>query len=217
MKKCKYFILMTLIVLLTGCSNEYTLTIKNGQIYEEIITKNKKIKDPDICNDIYIECDNDSYEILDYNYFPFKDNYDEEYKIENESTDDEIISKRTYTFTYENYENSNALNSCFETINYDNSTFKISLSANDLSNCFEGDTLIKIKTGYTVLSNNADKQDGNTLIWEINELNYKTKSIEIELLKFSISKIVLYVILIVVILLFFYFFKNKFKKVNEIN
>lgn len=218
MKNIKLLFLVLFCFFISGCSTEYIVTIKDGKIYEQLIMRSEK-KNSKNCNDnnLYNECDDDSIEFLNYNFFPRIDDDYEEYEVTNESSGDEIISKRTYTFTYENYENSNVLNSCFEKVNYENSTFKISLSANDLSNCFEGDTLIKIKTGYTVLSNNADKKVGNTLIWEINESNYKTKSIEIELLKFSVEKIVIYSILIISIILFLYFFKNKFKKVNEIN
>ncbi len=191
----KKIILLLIVMFLCGCEAKYNIRINEDQIDEEItiyektsILNNYDEEEKELFEDelAYWELDLDYY-----NKENFKDNKHTGYKY------------KSY-FKHDEYEQLTGLNRCYEELSYTyEPTIKIETSNDFLClneykefNSFE----IIIETDYNVLKSNADKQDGNKLIWQINKNNHTKKPIILELEKHQAKqKISINYILILII------------------
>lgn len=104
--------------------------------------------------------------------------------------DEGLGIKYDYTFNLDNYNESNAVRSCFKNFAFVNGEEKITIYANNASYCFNGRKMldkvtIKLTTSYPAISHNEDKYDKNTktYIWNIKAANASNKTIKMELSK----------------------------------
>lgn len=178
MKKNKVLIMLFVLFFLTGCSCEYNLTIDNS-LYKEKVSFSNLNSDEiiELNSTKMIPVDKDSYDVeLDsniieniekYNYFLTDNNY-----------------FYSYDFTNNNYSNSTAVSRCFETFVVEEYDGEIIISTSDGATCFDkypnlDDLIINITIDREVISNNADKVNGNTYTWNIDRTNASSKSINI--------------------------------------
>lgn len=174
----KTIILILTILFLCGCEAKYNIKIYEDKINEEILIYEKTaILDKYDDEDKVLFEDELNYWELDLDY------YNKERYSENNNTG---YKYKSY-FTHDEYEQLTALNRCYAEFNYQQEpTIKITTSKDFLClNEYEElkDFEITIETDYKVINSNADKVDGNKLIWKINKNNHKNKPILLELEK----------------------------------
>ena len=178
MKK-KIYILMMIIILTTGCTCRYDLTIDNNT-YKETITLNASTNE----------------EINDFNRkwaIPFdKNNF-----YSGDSNVDSSYAKSIYkykmnnnrlTFTHDfsknDYIDSTAVNVCYKTLSissYNGSTIISTSNKVDCFGTYPGLTniVVNITVDKKVTNNNADRVSGNTYTWNINKNNAQNKGINL--------------------------------------
>lgn len=174
--KIKTIIIMVTILLLTGCSPQYSLEIKNGKIKENLTISNA-----------LTESNKDQFMTIFAN--PEKREYYKKEVIGN-------TVNYSYNYNFYEFENSNFINSCYDAYKFyevEDENYYV-LQTSSQFKCYPlqiSDFIIKqyeslnisIKIdGYKVIENNADYVDGNTYNWKIDKTNYNNKSI---LLKFE--------------------------------
>ena len=161
-------ILITLLFLITGCTAEFNVEIKdnriiqNSSIYIEQYLLNNKTLFEIVCENVNLV--DGSCEALH--------NYD----IKGDKNSNPLNASISYNII--NYDFDYALSFCYDShdISYSNNTLKIQTS--NYFNCFDKYSIIdnvniNVTTGYKVLENNADKVDGNTYTWNITKTNKK--------------------------------------------
>lgn len=179
MKK-RILILIIILLLTTGCTCEYNLTI-DGSTYKEQVTllgeTNEEISN--FKNEWQIPIDKEDYnEAAGFDTETNANSNIYKYNI----TNSKLVFN--YDFTSSNYEDSTAVSNCYNklTVSHYNSTIIISTSSE--ANCFTKypplkNVKVNIKVDRPVISNNADSVNGNTYTWNINKSNAKNKSINI--------------------------------------
>ena len=167
MKK-RILVLIIILLLTTGCTCQYNLTIENNVYKEEVI--------------IYGE---NSEEISNFNLkwqVPVdKDEYnrggDPSTEIE---VDGDIYNynlsenslKFNYDFTKSSIINSSAVSNCYNKLTITNYNETIIISTSQKATCYDkyptlSNLRVNIKVDKPVISNNADSVSGNTYIWNI--------------------------------------------------
>lgn len=195
MKK-NIIILLISILFLTGCTSEYTLEFSNKKIKENITVD---ILDSDISNmtSQVAEVDDRITPFIEEDQYPLMNNKDVKYKKKVKNID---LGKRVnlkYTYSHDEFKESKAFNMCFEKKEFSELRKGYSLNFSGKFYCkYTEDVVIKIKTNNVVVSNNADKVEGNTYIWYINSSNVDNVNISMELSKkVKYTKYVIYTIL----------------------
>lgn len=180
MKK-RILMLIPILLLTTGCTCEYNLTIENdtykeqitiiGSTPDEISSFNNKWQIPinkEEYNNINLEPDSNggfTGEIYNYN-----------------------LSSNRLTFSYNfnkiQYINSTAVSNCYDMLTITNSNNRTVISTSSNTKCFENhppltNIKINIKVDKPVISNNADRINGNTYTWNIDKSNANEKSINL--------------------------------------
>jgi len=172
----KKILIIISLFLMTGCTAKYKLDIQGKVINEtlELGVSKENIDDIKYFKNIYT---NDLKNLYIYNF--------------DESTS--ILSYK-YKYSFENYINSSALSSCFTTYNVINNSEYFLISTGGTFKCLPyqysdsesydyDEAEISITTNHKVITNNADKKEGNTYYWYINKDNSDSKTIN-----FKISK-----------------------------
>lgn len=173
----KVFILIS-ILFLTGCTATYNLTISYDGMTEKIdfITSKDEI-DADFLTEMKdnkISASNSS-EIEAY--------YDISSSLNKENTK---LSLRHY-YTYEDFVDSARIRDCYNDFIFAKTSFGYSLMTSNEFLCdnymynYLSNVEIKITTNYISLENNADKVDGDTYIWYVNESNKQNKPLILKL------------------------------------
>lgn len=195
MKK-NIIILLISFLFLTGCTSEYTLEFSNKKIKENITVD---ILDSDISNmtSQVAEVDDRITPFIEEDQYPLMNNKDVKYKKKVKNID---LGKRVnlkYTYSHDEFKESKAFNMCFEKKEFSELRKGYSLNFSGKFYCkYTEDVVIKIKTNNVVVSNNADKVEGNTYIWYINSSNVDNVNISMELSKkVKYTKYVIYTIL----------------------
>lgn len=192
----KIFMLLLLLFMTTGCSIDYELSIKDGK-YEEKINSIET-------NQIYFDNNNDnvvparelkdfylkqpiplskSTTVLDDGMGKLENaNY---YSVSDISNDKQIGLHFNGTFDSKSYSNSSMINYGYNRFLKATMNGNTILSTGEKLKLFEQysnleNVNVKITTDYNVVKHNADKVDGNTYIWKVNQKNYKDKSIYFE-------------------------------------
>lgn len=193
--KRKYIILF-LIIILTGCSSEYNIEFSNNKIKENI-----KV---DILNsDILPKYDVKTYgstdkatSFINNDQYPFFGNEDIIYNKKVDKSGNVTHVELNYEYTHDEYLNSTAYKSCFENSELVTNKKNYNLNFYGSFYCLYGDELvINIKSNNEVISNNADKVNGNVYTWIINKDNVDNVNIQMKISKHTIYfKMIVYFI-----------------------
>lgn len=211
----KKVLLFLICILLTGCSTEVVLKIDEEKVSETI--KISKLKSDAYLNDMLKEDIQFGLKVFEREY--------EYYEIE-EFEEDEYVGK-TYKISenIELWSEISHVRPCYEKFDLQKTDTNISLTTSDEYRCGylfgAKDVTLIVESDLYLVSSNADKTDGKKLIWNINENNYKNKSIsfnykiltpeEKKSMKYNeISKFILPIVLLIgLVIVFFIFKKNK--------
>lgn len=223
----KKFLLIFLVLFLTGCTAQYDLTINAENIVEDVtVSLPKEILERDMLTP-YLSSNNN----LVYPGSEFNDVYSTSLDEDNNN----YYLSYNYTHDYDKFSQSLFLNRCYENVSVVNNDNQIVLSTSDTFMCLnmmdDGFYLdsadIRIQTDMEVVNNNADKVVGNTYIWNIDSDNYNNKSINIQIKKpVNVMEVVsdnetfylmlfIVIAILVVALLVYVFVRSKAKRNNS--
>ena len=224
MRKFKIFCLICCMFLLSGCSAEYNLTIKNSTMEEDINAIFDKATESELANRM-----EGIRRTAFYNYDTRENEY---YDFTKRETDDNIILNYSYQYTGNDLYKSEAASRCYYKRIVNVTDDVITINTDNQVACLykDGDReidsiTVNIKTALTVLENNADKVNGNTYTWYINDKNYTNKPIYIKIEKeryqesFTsqvISIIVILIIVVIIGILIYFKALRRRKKNNKI-
>ena len=182
MKKIKLVILVCGMVLLSGCSAEYNLTIDETIMEENISAIFDKKTESDYASRME--------KIRRTSYYNFDTRENEYYTFNKTEDDNNIFLNYNYKYTNNNLYKSEAVSRCYYkrivnvtenniTINTDNQVACIYKDGNK-----EIDSItVNIRTDLIVLEHNADKVNDKVYTWYINDENYSNKPIYIKMEK----------------------------------
>lgn len=195
----KKYLLLLFILLLTGCKATYNLNISDDKIIESS-NFYRESSDPDY----YV--DEDGFKIEDelfnlndmldsyYNndYYAFNYNFGSDAFYTKRKIDDinGIGINLSYSYNYDNFQNSYLFSYCFSNDSFVNNDNYIVIDAKDfgaislLDQSDQFDSLvINIKTNLKVVDNNADYVKGNVYSWTVDRSNINSKRIYIKIKK----------------------------------
>jgi len=167
----KKMLLLFFILLLSGCSTEVRIVIDKENVSETInifglkseIYQNETLNEDIKTN---IEVFEREYEFYDVDEFENKNNVGKTYKL---SESLELWAELTH------------LRPCYEKFQLSKTSTNISLETSEEYRCGylfgANDVILIIESDLELISSNADRVEGNKLIWNINEDNYQNKSI----------------------------------------
>lgn len=173
------YLLLILVLFVTGCSAEYNLKISNNTFKETInFTVENEVNQQVTQGDI--EQDDQLTPFLEEKTSSLITN-DKFYKKKVKNIDNYTQVEMKYNYDEEEFKNSNSINLCFEYPDLDFSdNYYIHLQGEFY--CLYGDSIdIKIETNNKVYSNNADEVLGNVYIWHINQDNQDYVDIQIDI------------------------------------
>ena len=215
----KYLILM-IILDLTGCTTEYNLTFDDEIIKEQVIINVDTQKNLDELKSMDIKAISDAHSTHSY-----KVTYEEKKKLR---------AIYSYTYNLNNINRAAYLNQCFDSFSFikrgtDDYIFSTSTGFKCINFSYTDMPSVKvtITTNRRVSESNADNVERNTYTWHINENNANDKRIYInfkevkkdtimdKIIDNKISLIILGSILLLMIIVGLYIF-IKGKKNNEI-
>ena len=212
--KRRYLVLI-LLIFLTGCSTEYKLEISNNSFKETInFTAVNPVKYQE--NEVDIETDDQLTPFIKKKTAALISN-DKFYKKKVQKKDDYTQVELKYNFDEDEFKQASSINNCFQYPELDFSdNYYINLQG--AFYCLYADSVdIKIETKNKVYYNNADEVQGNTYIWHIDESNIDYVDIKFEVDKGTSMKsiIVVTISLILVILISFIIYKVYKNKKEE--
>lgn len=233
MKK-RILIILTLL-LLTGCTGEYNLTI-NGNTYKEevIITGENNEEISNFNQEWKVPIDKKIYDLAGDESTEASDITSETYNYNINSNS----IKFNYDFSMNKLINSTAVSICYDRLNITNYNGTTIISTSSKNTCFDkyqtlNSLKINIKVDKPVVSNNADIVNGNIYTWNITKdsanrsinlvLDNKTKDDE-EIIGDEIPKeepkkkdYTLYIFcgILLVVMISVYFIFNKIKDKNN--
>lgn len=216
MKK-NIFILILSLFLITGCTSEYNLEFSNGKIKENIVVNISNSDIPPKTTDIVAEVDDRITPFIENDQYPFMNNTNKKYSKKVENTEAGTRVTMNYTYSHNEYKNSVAYNMCFEDSTFNENRNDYDLNFTGKFFCqYSEEVIINIKTNNEVISNNADKVEGNTYTWVINDTNRDNVNINIKISKKSkITNNVIYVILGVILIILIVLAINAYIKIQE--
>ena len=201
MKKNIFLIIISLL-LLTGCSSEYTLEFNNKSIKENITVDIMDSDIPKKTSNMLSELDDRITPFMEEDQYPFAGDETKKYnkKVTDISSGKRIEFK--YKYSHNEFRNSTTYNTCFENKEFTEERNSYIINFGGKFFCRHTDeVVINIKTNNYVISNNADKVEGNTYTWIINDDNIDKTDIQIVISKKSKStKYILYAILAAIVL-----------------
>ena len=201
MKKLKLFCVIILSIFLCGCTATYNIDITEDTVvesFEFIETDSSKFD-----NILYSHTDvtyrsmvlenaswptGSFYQKGGNPYEPVKMEGVEYYNQELINDGSSLGIKYNYAFKLDDYNDSNAVRSCFKNFSFGNGDTQIRIYANDASNCFYGykaleNIKIVLSTIYPVIEHNATKVENDKYIWDIKAEAAKNTKIEMNLSK----------------------------------
>ena len=225
----KRILIVLVILLLCGCSSQYSLNIEKDKITEKIIFPIDKAKIVDeeigpyvslysretinslVENDIYVEIDSTDYV----------------YNKDIDEDDNQMIFTLTHDYIENDLENSRVLNECFENKEIEVTDDKISIHLSGKYTCLveDNDSVeFKITTANKIESSSAEYNFlTNEFIWKIDKSNADNVNIELTVLTqtkleyYAIRGGIIAAIICVIAFGAFYGYKfTKREKVNEI-
>lgn len=177
--KLKLIIMLPLLILLSGCTVDYNLEIKNDTATETVnFTKpNSEYSTSDINSELGLLIGFNKDETNSYAFYNMN-------KIIGDSESGLTFSYdfKANTFTYQ----STFISSCYDSVNFKYTDIIISLTTSKTFKCWDANLnsafKINIKTDLTVTNNNADNHSGNIYTWNMDP-SITDKPIVIELLR----------------------------------
>ncbi len=174
-------ILLLSIIILSGCSVDYTLTIDDDTSLENIVANEENF------NSEFIPAyynDSGPSESVGNEDLNFENEDMEFYKINRQNN--YVILK--YSFPKTNFINSTATHQCLKNINLTTlSNGNQMLNTSNYFSCFntysnldEININLNFSNNYEVINSNADLKNNNSLTWNINKNNYNNKFIQVE-------------------------------------
>lgn len=212
MKKILY--LFILLLLLTGCTANYTLEIENDTFKENISSSfSLNSLDEGVRATLPLP---DDYK---YNAFVNRDNMFLDIVFDSDYDNDLANFNEKYIYNANNFENASSINDCFEEHTFYNEENFYYIKLGGSFNCrYEADVInITIKTDNKVLSTNAKKK-GNEYSWKLTEDNFDNTDIYIEISKksenssnnfFTTFRIVGFIVLIVLSGVTYFLYRSK--------
>lgn len=198
--KIRKILIFIILILLTGCSSEYTLKVSNNKFEEDInVIIPKSIIPVETSEHVENEYD------LDDQITPFIEGKtysltgsEKFYKKKSIEYNDYFNVIMNYAYDENEFQNADSVNLCFEYPEFDFSeTYYINLQGTFY--CLYTDSIdIKIVTDNKVSFNNADEVRGNTYIWHIDQTNEDYVDIKIDIDKGASRKII-YIVIVGVI------------------
>lgn len=207
MKKIKIFLLTIMIILLSGCSGNYNITINKDLTVDENVELivNTNGKDNVLKKTLVEEIGND-------------------YKLQEISNNKTKITFNKKYGSIEDYLSSSVLyNEVFYNKEYDNDLKTITLGTNakiwnkGMTNNFNiEDIKVSVTSPLKMLSSNADEIDGNKYIWNLNDSSTsKDIFLQYSLLKNKINyKSLILLIFLIIALITSIIYYDKYKKKN---
>ena len=173
----KKIILTILLLIICGCSANYNLVIDGNYISEDVLITIPK----SVISKEDLEKQAPAKKSVYRDYISYYDR---------KTSDDASNYYLSYSFNHaiNKYIDSSILRACYSSRNVSVTDNTIEIETSGNFNCIYRDdgvkideVLVNIKTELKVVSNNADKVDGNTYTWVFNKQNYKKKGISIKL------------------------------------
>ena len=165
--KIKIVVVFVVLLLLTGCTINYDLTINENSIDEKIsgsVNKSEyQLNDEDTSPNLFYTLINSDVPALVVG--------DDLYKKYISELEDKLNYNYSYTYN-NNFDKSRIINSCFENhiISETDKYYYIELSGKFY--CLYSDKInINVTSNYEVIDNNADKINGNKYVWTIDNSN----------------------------------------------
>lgn len=165
--KIKIVVVFVVLLLLTGCTINYDLTINENSIDEKIsgnVNKSEyQLSDEDTSPNLFYTLINGDVPALVVG--------DDLYKKDISELEDKLNYNYSYTYN-NNFDKSRIINSCFENhiISETDKYYHIELSGKFY--CLYSDKInINVTSNYEVIDNNADKINGNKYVWTIDNSN----------------------------------------------
>lgn len=178
MKK-RIILLIMILLLTTGCTSEYNLTIDNN-VYQEKVNINGITSDElsNINRDWQIPVDEDEYNNI-------SGDSSSEIKITGDTYSYNISGNNltfNYDFTRSTLNNSTAISICYDKATIASYEDSIVISTSSKVTCFNKypyltSIKVNITTDKSVTSHNADSVNGKTYTWNITKANSTDKSI----------------------------------------
>lgn len=180
MKK-RIILLIIAVLLTTGCTCEYNLTIDNNTYHEKIIltgTTSEEITN--FSNKWQIPVDKEEYNSIGGDTNSGVDVTGDIYEYS--KTGNNLVFN--YDFTTSGINNSTAISQCYSKATITAYQDSIIISTSDKVNCFDRyapltNLKINITTTKSVKSHNADSVNGNTYTWNVNSTNANNKPINL--------------------------------------
>ena len=212
MKFFKYFIIIMILTILTGCSIDYNLYVTDNYIDENI----------------NINADDNSENINDANkkYNPLNYSNDIEYNQTVKRKNGKIIVNLQYRYKLEEFKNANSFNQGFYNRNVSLEDDIININLSDFSGFAPTvDFDIRIKTKNEVIESNADIVKGNTYIWHVDGKHKDKLKIDIKIKRgtaknesiFAQYSVVLYIIGAIILFVVIFSIRLFVKKRKESN
>ena len=212
MKFFKYFIIIMILTILTGCSIDYNLYVTDNYIDENI----------------NINAEDNSENINDANkkYNPLHYSDDIEYNQTVKRKNGKIIVNLQYRYKLEEFKNSNSFNQGFYNRNVSLEDDIININLSDFSGFAPTvDFDIRIKTKNEVIESNADIVKGNTYIWHVDGKHKDKLKIDIKIKRgtaknesiFAQYSVVLYIIGAIILFVVIFSIRLFVKKRKESN
>ena len=200
MKK-KFIFLSILLLSLTGCKTTYNLEFSNNNIKEDITTTILSSDIPKKDANAISEVDDRVTPFIENDQYPIFNDTKIKYKKKVKKENDTTIVNLKYTYSHDEFRNSNTFKKCFRHAELVDNYKDYELTFSGDFYCLYGEEVeINIKTNNKVLSNNADKVSGNTYTWVINKGNLEHANIKMKISKKSnITSYTLYVIIGIVV------------------
>ena len=219
-RKC--ILMFIFFTILTGCSSEYNIEFSNNKIKENLKVDILDSELPKQFDEKIYSSSDIITPFINNDQYPFFGNekivYNKTVNKNGKTTHVEL----NYDYSHADFLNSNVYKSCFENSNFVTNKKYYDLNFSGTFYCLYGNELvINIKTNNEVISNNADKVNGNVYTWIINKDNKDKVDIQIRISKHTIYlKTIIYSIigiLFIVLLFVGYIFYNKFKNRDSVN
>ena len=212
MKFFKYFIIIMILTILTGCSIDYNLYVTDNYIDENI----------------NINAEDNSENINDANkkYNPLHYSDDIEYNQTVKRKNGKIIVNLQYRYKFEEFKNANSFNQGFYNRNVSLEDDIININLSDFSGFAPTvDFDIRIKTKNEVIESNADIVKGNTYIWHVDGKHKDKLKIDIKIKRgtaknesiFEQYSVVLYIIGAIILFVVIFSIRLFVKKRKESN
>lgn len=183
----KKIILAIMILFLTGCSVDYEINFGEKDISEQIkLTYNENLYDTakKILEDDGFYLEKELIESEMPSLVGYEDYYNKDIKVKKDKTTVTL----DYRYSYDNFENSYAIEQCFEKSTFINDKEYYYLSLGGIFSCTNtGEITLKMKSDYKIIKDNAHEVKEGYRIWKIGQFN-DDKEIVIQLSKELIAK-----------------------------